>query len=109
MIEEYKRTYRHLVEPSLPSTPTTERSPSPINMNNTHGKRDNSVQDSNPDANEPGTTTTTSTIGRYQVPQGYAGHASMGDGYTGYQIDIDDSAVRALKPAKKRTGNVIIC
>lgn len=97
MIEEYKRTYRHLVEPSLPGTPTG-RSPSPINMN-THpvAKRD-SVQNS--DDTEVNT-------GRYQVPKGYAGHASIGDGYTGYHID--DSAVQAIKSVKKRPENVIIC
>ncbi|GIZ45155.1 hypothetical protein CKM354_000833600 [Cercospora kikuchii] len=100
MIEEYKRTYRHLVEPSLPGTPI--RSPSPINMNTIdHGKKD-SVQGSDSELEDA------EFVGRYKVPKGYAGHASMGDGYTGFHIN--DYAVKPHKPSKqKRPQNVIIC
>lgn len=120
MIEEYKRTYRHLVEPSLPSTPT-ERSPSPINMNTHHPiehvKKD-SVQDidfimssSNDNHNNDESTVTTTTAGHVPSTKEFSGRASIGDGYTGHALPA--AAVQALKSSsssvEKRPKNVIIC
>ncbi|KAM3416478.1 hypothetical protein BST61_g8072 [Cercospora zeina] len=88
------------------SNVSTDMIEDPIDMNTiahvfAHDKKD-SVQDSDSEPEDA------EFVGRYKVPKGYAGHASMGDCYTGFHIK--DYAVKTHRsPKQKRPQNVIIC